>query len=51
VERGGLIETNVRKSDARSKQLIPTPQFHELLEAHAEQVKRPFDKHFLLMEK
>jgi len=51
VERGGLIETIVRKSDARSKQPIPTPKFHEPLEAHAEQVKRTFYKHFLLIEK
>jgi hypothetical protein len=46
-----LIETITRQSDARSKQLIPTTKFHQLLEAHAEQVKRTFDKHFLLIEK
>ena len=51
MERDGLIETITRQSDARSKQLIPTTKFHELLEAHAEQVKRTFDKHFLLIEK
>jgi DNA-binding MarR family transcriptional regulator len=51
MERDGLIETIVRQSDARSKQLIPTSKFHQLLEAHAEQVKRTFDKHFLLIEK
>ncbi len=51
MERDGLIETITRQSDARSKQLIPTPKFHQLLEAHAEQVKRTFDKHFVLIEK
>ena len=51
MERDGLIETITRQSDARSKQLIPTTKFHQLLEAHAEQVKRTFDKHFLLIEK
>ena len=51
MERDGLIENIVRQSDARSKQLIPTSKFHQLLEAHAEQVKRTFDKHFLLIEK
>ena len=51
MERDGLIETITRQSDARSKQLIPTSKFHQLLEAHAEQVKRTFDKHFLLIEK
>jgi hypothetical protein len=51
MERDGLIQTITRQSDARSKQLIPTPKFHQLLETHAEQVKRTFDKHFLLVEK
>jgi hypothetical protein len=51
MERDGLLETVKRQSDARSKQLVPTPKFHDLLQAHAEQVKRTFDKHFLLIEK
>ena len=51
MERDGLLETVTRQSDARSKQLVPTPKFHDLLQAHAEQVKRTFDKHFLLIEK
>ena len=51
MEREGLIDTVTRKFDARSKQLVPTAKFHELLHAHAEQVKRSFDKHYLLVEK
>ncbi len=51
MERDGLIETITRPSDARSKQLLPTPKFHLLLQAHAEQIKLTFDKHFLLVEK
>ena len=51
MERQGLIETITRQSDARSKQLVPTEKFHELLQAHAEQVRHSFDKHYLLIEK
>ncbi len=51
MERQGLIETITRQSDARSKQLVPTEKFHELLQAHAEQVRQSFDKHYLLIEK
>ena len=51
MEREGLIEAVTRPSDARSKQLVPTEKFHELLQAHAEQVKRSFDKHYMLVQK
>jgi len=51
MERDGLLETIIRKSDARSKQLVPTEKFHALLQTHAEQVKRSFDKHYLLVVK
>jgi hypothetical protein len=40
-----------RPDDARSKQLVPTEKFNQLMAVHAEQVRKIFDKHFLLIEK
>lgn len=51
MEREGLIEAVTRPDDARSKQLVPTDKFNQLMTRHAEQVKKVFDKHFLLIEK
>lgn len=51
MERQGLIEAVTRPDDARSKLLIPTEKFNQLMTQHAEQVKKIFDKHFLLIEK
>lgn len=51
MEREGLIEAVTRSDDARSKQLIPTDKFNHLMTRHAEQVRKTFDKHFLLIEK
>ena len=51
MEREGLIKAVPRPDDARSKQLIPTEKFNALMYQHAEQVKKIFDKHFLLIEK
>jgi hypothetical protein len=51
MEREGLIEAVTRPDDARSKQLLPTEKFNQMMTQHAEQVKKIFDKHFLLIEK
>ena len=51
METDGLIQAVTSHEDARSKRLVPTEKFHELMALHAEQVKKIFDKHFLLIEK
>ena len=51
MEREGLVQAIPRLDDGRSKQLVPTDKFEFLLKQHAEQVKRIFDRHFLLIEK
>ena len=51
MEADGLIQAVTSQEDARSKHLVPTEKFNALITAHAEQVKKIFDKHFLLIEK
>ena len=51
MEHEGLIDAVTRPDDARSKQLVPTEKFNQLMAVHAEQVRKIFDKHFLLIEK
>jgi DNA-binding MarR family transcriptional regulator len=51
METDGLIQAVTSHEDARSKHLVPTEKFHELMSLHAEQVRKIFDKHFLLIEK
>ena len=51
MEREGLIEAVTRPDDARSKQLVPTEKFTQLMTLHAEQVRKIVDKQFLLIEK
>ena len=51
METDGLIQAVTSHEDARSKHLVPTEKFHQLMTMHAEQVKKIFDKHFLLIEK
>ncbi len=51
MEREGLIQAVTRLDDARSKQVMPTEKFNHLMTLHAEQIRKIFDKHFLLVEK
>jgi DNA-binding MarR family transcriptional regulator len=51
MERDGLIEAISGEDDARSKYLMPTEKMYELIYLHADQVRRVFEKNFLLIEK
>lgn len=51
MERDGLIEAISGEEDARSKYLMPTEKMYELIYLHADQVRRVFEKNFLLIEK
>jgi DNA-binding MarR family transcriptional regulator len=51
MEQAGFIEAVSGKDDARSKYLMPTERFYESIYSHAEQVKKIFDRKFLLIEK
>lgn len=51
MEKDGLIEAISGKDDARSKYLMPTEKMYELIYLHADQVRRVFEKNFLLIEK
>ena len=51
MERDGLIEAISGEEDARSKYLMPTEKMYELIYLHAAQVRRVFEKNFLLIEK
>lgn len=51
MEIEGYIATVSCEDDARSKYLMPTEIFYESIYRHADQVRRIFEKDFLLIEK
>jgi DNA-binding MarR family transcriptional regulator len=51
MQEAGFIDAIHAEDDGRSKYLMPTEKFYESIYLHAEQVKRIFDKNFLLIEK
>lgn len=51
MEKEGYIVSVSGEEDGRSKYLMPTEKFYEAIYWHAEQVRRIFDKDFLLIEK
>jgi hypothetical protein len=51
MEIEGYIATVSCEDDARSKSLMPTEMFYEAIYRHADQVRRIFEKDFLLIEK
>lgn len=51
MERAHLIESVSGEDDGRSKCLMPTEKFYESIYLHADQVRRIFEKNFLLIEK
>jgi len=51
MEKEGLIEAVSGEEDGRSKYLMPTEKMYESIYLHADQVRRIFEKNFLLIEK
>jgi len=51
MEKDGYIASVNGEDDARSKYLMPTERFYETIYLHADQVRRIFDKDFLMIEK
>jgi DNA-binding MarR family transcriptional regulator len=51
MERAHLIESVSGEEDGRSKYLMPTEKFYESIYLHADQVRKIFEKNFLLIEK
>jgi DNA-binding MarR family transcriptional regulator len=51
MEKAGLIEAVSGEEDGRSKYLMPTEKMYEAIYLHADQVRRIFEKNFLLIEK
>ncbi len=51
MESQGFIASVHGEEDARSKYLMPTEKFYEAIYLHADQVRRIFDKNFLMIEK
>ena len=51
MEAEGYIASVNGEDDARSKYLMPTEKFYEAIYLHADQVRRIFDKDFLMIEK
>jgi DNA-binding MarR family transcriptional regulator len=51
MERDGYIASVNGEDDARSKYLMPTEKFYEAIYLHADQVRRIFEKDFLMIEK
>lgn len=51
MEKKHLIESVNGEDDGRSKYLMPTEKFYESIYLHADQVRRIFEKNFLLIEK
>jgi len=51
MEQSGFIEAVSDQVDGRSKHLMPTERFYESIYMHAEQVKKIFERKFLLIEK
>lgn len=51
MQQAGLIESVRGTHDARSRHLIPTDKFHEMIQAYTDQVHHIFNKNFLMIEK
>jgi hypothetical protein len=51
MEKAGYIASVCGEEDARSKYLMPTEKFYEAIYLHADQVRRIFEKDFLMIEK
>lgn len=51
MEASGYIASVNGADDARSKYLMPTEKFYEAIYLHADQVRRIFEKDFLMIEK
>lgn len=51
MEAEGYIASVNGEDDARSKYLMPTEKFYEAIYLHADQVRRIFEKDFLMIEK
>ncbi len=51
METDGYIASVNGEDDARSKYLMPTEKFYEAIYLHADQVRRIFEKDFLMIEK
>lgn len=51
MEANGYIASVNGEDDARSKYLMPTEKFYEAIYLHADQVRRIFEKDFLMIEK
>jgi DNA-binding MarR family transcriptional regulator len=51
MEKDGYIASVNGEDDARSKYLMPTEKFYEAIYLHADQVRRIFEKDFLMIEK
>ena len=51
MEAAGLIEAVSLETDGRSKCLMPSEKLYESIYLHADQVRRIFEKNFLLIEK
>lgn len=51
MEKDGYIASVNGEEDARSKYLMPTEMFYEAIYLHADQVRRIFEKDFLMIEK
>lgn len=51
MQEAGLISSVPSTHDARSRHLMPTEKFYELIYEHTDQVHRIFNKNFLMIEK
>jgi len=51
MKQEGYIASITGEVDARSKYLMPTERFYEAIYLHADQVRRIFEKNFLMIEK
>lgn len=51
MEANGYIASVSGEHDARSKCLMPTEKFYEAIYLHADEVRRIFEKDFLMIEK
>lgn len=51
MESHGLIEAVNAEDDGRAKYLMPTEKMYEAIYLHADQVRRIFERNFLLIEK
>lgn len=51
MEKDGFIASVNGEEDGRSKYLMPTERFYEAIYLHADQMRRIFDKDFLMIEK